>query len=950
MDPATLHAAVCRADADDPRLLGRRSVGKAKNQEKLPPEEPLLRPGRAKVLQEVKVRAAKCKESEILGLLREGMFVTIHEVCTKSAHVEYGLTGLVGWVTLRRNSEPVLKEDPWSHRPPVKKVPKASEPPPEPEAFETVNLQEPLLRPGRAKVLQEVEVRAAKCKESEIIGLLREGMFVTIHEVCTKSAHVEYGLTGLVGWVTLRRNSEPVLKEDPWAFRPAVKRVPQASEPPPEPEAFETVNLQEPLLRPGRAKVLQEVEVRAAKCEESEILGLLREGMFVTIHEVCTKSAHVEYGLTGLVGWVTLRRNSEPVLKEDPWAFRPAVKRVPQASEPPPEPEAFEKVNAKLAAARPCNKAAGSSAGDHRSLPEPAWTRIHDRFQAELANRLLSKSQSPDVENVACRAEFIGDHRSLPETAWLRIHERFRGEPVHCSQFQDGEAITSRPTSSLDQGSLRKSAWKRIQDTWKSIRNRFQGEAVPCKKSSHSPVRRAEVSTGRADCSGDHRSLPEAAWKVIHDRFRTDSAPCMSSTRDVAPVRAYCSGDHRSLPEAAWKVIHDRFRTDSAPCMSSARDVAPVRAYCSGDHRSLPEAAWKVIHDRFRTDSAPCMSSTRDVAPVRAYCSGDHRSLPEAAWKVIHGRFRTDSAHCTSSTRDVAPVRAYCSGDYRSLPEAAWKGIHDRFHTDSAPCMFSTRDVAPVRADCSGDHRSLPEAAWKVIHDRFRTDSAPCMSSTRDVAPVRAYCSGDHRTLPEAAWKVIHDRFRTDSAPCMSSTRDVAPVRAYCSGDHRSLPEAAWKVIHDRFRTDSAPCLSSTEDFAPVRADCSGDHRCLPEAAWKLIVDRFHAHSAPCMSSTQDFAPVRAYCSCDHRTLPEAAWKVIHDRFRTDSAPCLSSPEDFAPVRADCSGDHRSLPEAAWKRIHDQFEGPCSRPSSTAVSDWWMAFWHQAVRDLCCSR
>ncbi|CAE7685600.1 unnamed protein product, partial [Symbiodinium microadriaticum] len=129
MDPAALHAAVCRADADDPRLLGRRSAGDAKVQEKSRPEEPLLRPGRAKVVQEV--RAAKCKESEIRGLLREGMFVTIHEVCSKSARVEYGLTGLSGWVTLRKNSEAVLKEDPWARRPPVKKVPKASEPAPE---------------------------------------------------------------------------------------------------------------------------------------------------------------------------------------------------------------------------------------------------------------------------------------------------------------------------------------------------------------------------------------------------------------------------------------------------------------------------------------------------------------------------------------------------------------------------------------------------------------------------------------------------------------------------------------------------------------------------------------------------------------------------------------------------------------------------------------------------
>ena len=54
--------------------------------------------------------------------------------------------------------------------------------------------------------------------------------------------------------------------------------------------------------------------------------------------EVCTKSAHVEYAVTGLTGWVTLSKNSEPVLKEDAWAPRPSVKKVPRASEPPREP------------------------------------------------------------------------------------------------------------------------------------------------------------------------------------------------------------------------------------------------------------------------------------------------------------------------------------------------------------------------------------------------------------------------------------------------------------------------------------------------------------------------------------------------------------------------------------------------------------------------------------
>ena len=34
----------------------------------------------------------------------------------------------------------MLKEDPWSHRPPVKRVPKASEPPPGPEPQEKLGV------------------------------------------------------------------------------------------------------------------------------------------------------------------------------------------------------------------------------------------------------------------------------------------------------------------------------------------------------------------------------------------------------------------------------------------------------------------------------------------------------------------------------------------------------------------------------------------------------------------------------------------------------------------------------------------------------------------------------------------------------------------------------------------------------------------------------------------
>ncbi|CAE7942793.1 unnamed protein product [Symbiodinium necroappetens] len=255
-----------------------------------------------------------------------------------------------------------------------------------------------------------------------------------------------------------------------------------------------------PLLRPGRAKVVQEVKVRAAKSKEAEIVGLLREGMFVTVHEVCTKSAHVEYAVTGLTGWVTLSKNSEPVLKEDAWAPRPSVKKVPRASEPHREP---------------CEKAAGTCAGDHRSLPESAWKRIHQKFQQPAPSSTSPSSTIQDGEAIACRANWSGDHRSLPESAWKRIHQKFQqtapSSTSPSSTIQDGEAIACRANWSGDHRSLPESAWKRIHQ-------KFQ-QTASSSTSPSSTIQDGEAIACRADWSGDHRSLPESAWNRIHEAF-----------------------------------------------------------------------------------------------------------------------------------------------------------------------------------------------------------------------------------------------------------------------------------------------------------------------------------------------------------------------------------------------------------------------------------------------
>ena len=71
------------------------------------------------MLQEVKVRDAKSKEAEVVGILRPGSYVKVEEIRHKAARVEYMTTGLnlQGWIVLSKNSQPVLREDPFDIRP-----------------------------------------------------------------------------------------------------------------------------------------------------------------------------------------------------------------------------------------------------------------------------------------------------------------------------------------------------------------------------------------------------------------------------------------------------------------------------------------------------------------------------------------------------------------------------------------------------------------------------------------------------------------------------------------------------------------------------------------------------------------------------------------------------------------------------------------------------------------
>lgn len=116
--------AVCRDDAADPRLLGRRSLGgKKQYEEKFRLEElaaegrksggsekveAAVQPGWAKLLQNVKVRDGRSREAKVVGFLEEGRLVRISKVCSKSAQLE---EPLVGWVTLSKGG-PVLHQVP----------------------------------------------------------------------------------------------------------------------------------------------------------------------------------------------------------------------------------------------------------------------------------------------------------------------------------------------------------------------------------------------------------------------------------------------------------------------------------------------------------------------------------------------------------------------------------------------------------------------------------------------------------------------------------------------------------------------------------------------------------------------------------------------------------------------------------------------------------------------
>jgi len=116
--------ALCRDDAADPRLLGRRSVGGKQQFEQKFRLEELAHEGRkaagsgkveeavqagwATLLQTVKVRQSKSKDSKVVGFVEEGRRVRISKVCSKSAQLE---EPLVGWVTLSKGGAVLRQEE-----------------------------------------------------------------------------------------------------------------------------------------------------------------------------------------------------------------------------------------------------------------------------------------------------------------------------------------------------------------------------------------------------------------------------------------------------------------------------------------------------------------------------------------------------------------------------------------------------------------------------------------------------------------------------------------------------------------------------------------------------------------------------------------------------------------------------------------------------------------------
>jgi len=129
-----MEASTCCADADDPRLLGRRTLdGKQQMQQKLRLEEleaegrksgatagPVgkllkVRPGQAVVaVAELRVKAEKAKGARTTGTLHEGDVVQVEEVATKAARVTARWCS--GWVKLLKHDDPVLNQETWQVR------------------------------------------------------------------------------------------------------------------------------------------------------------------------------------------------------------------------------------------------------------------------------------------------------------------------------------------------------------------------------------------------------------------------------------------------------------------------------------------------------------------------------------------------------------------------------------------------------------------------------------------------------------------------------------------------------------------------------------------------------------------------------------------------------------------------------------------------------------------
>lgn len=192
--------------------------------------------------------------------------------------------------------------------------------------------------PSWARTLRELNVRDGRSKKAQVVRLLTIGEDVHIVHLSGMRAQIDSPCDGWISTMTSAKEVCLELPDGPWLL-PDLPDAPGAAAGTMSQENEDAVSLYDPpLIRPGWAMTLVQVNVREGRSKRSELLGSLPVKTRIYILEVVETRARINDPYEGWVSVLTPERlfAVEPLeVEEEP----PGVEDVPPPPPPPPPVE-----------------------------------------------------------------------------------------------------------------------------------------------------------------------------------------------------------------------------------------------------------------------------------------------------------------------------------------------------------------------------------------------------------------------------------------------------------------------------------------------------------------------------------------------------------------------------------------------------------------------------------